>query len=39
MRSAPTVPRPTAPAKWTFDITQFPEDGMRRQRKAEWHFG
>jgi len=24
---------------WDLDVTQFPEDGSRRQRKGEWHFG
>jgi len=24
---------------WDLDVTQFPEDGTKRQRKGEWHFG
>ena len=24
---------------WDLDVTQFREDGVRRQRKGEWHFG
>ncbi len=24
---------------WDLDVTQFREDGARRQRKGEWHFG
>jgi hypothetical protein len=24
---------------WDLDVTQFPEDGSKRQRKGEWHFG
>jgi hypothetical protein len=24
---------------WDLDVTQFPEGGVRRQRKGEWHFG
>jgi hypothetical protein len=24
---------------WDLDVTQFPDSGVRRQRKGEWHFG
>jgi hypothetical protein len=24
---------------WDLDVTQFPQPGVRRQRKGEWHFG
>jgi hypothetical protein len=24
---------------WDLDVTQFPEDGVPRRRKGEWHFG
>jgi hypothetical protein len=24
---------------WDLDVTQFPENGVGRQRKGEWHFG
>jgi len=24
---------------WDLDVMQFPEGGVRRQRKGEWHFG
>jgi hypothetical protein len=24
---------------WDLDVTQYPEDGVMRRRKGEWHFG
>jgi hypothetical protein len=24
---------------WDLDVTQYPDDGGRRQRRGEWHFG
>ena len=49
MRSAPTARQPTAPARWTCtDASSAPgnstscssaDDGSKRERKGEWHFG
>ena len=49
MRSAPTAPRPTVPARWTCTDASsapgtstsrnLPKTARQRRRKGEWHFG